>query len=99
MAWATVGLPAGGVAKLNNLVFAFVGKLDIEFLIAFLFLYPDASKAAPAIETRPAPAFKKESSVADLVASFITSEMAPPVGCHGVPSGFLSSFLVPSLYI
>jgi len=82
---------------------AFVGKLEIEVLIAFLFLQPEAPKAAPAIEARPAPAFKKKSSVAVLAAFFIPSEMGLSVFSDGVSSGFLSVLLssvfvvVPSL--
>ena len=88
---------------LPKLFRAFVGRFDIEFLIAFLFLHPDVPKAAPAIAARPEPAFKKKSSVAVLAAFFIPSEMALSPGLSGVcgvASGFLLS-VVPGtlLYI
>jgi hypothetical protein len=40
-------------------LFIFVGKLDIEFHIFYLFLKVAVLRAAPPIIARPAPAFKK----------------------------------------
>jgi len=82
-----------------------LGKFDIEFLIAFLFLIPAVPNAAVTIDARPAPACIAKSSPTLLAALFTPFEIESGIlesgfeSDDGVSSGFLSSFLVPSLYI
>ena len=84
-----------------------LGKFDIEFLIAFLFLIPADPNAATAIEAMPAPACRAKSSPTLLAAPLIPFEIASGIldsgfeSDDGVSSVFLSVVVVPGtlLYI
>ena len=84
-----------------------LGKFDIEFLIACLFLIPAEPNAAVAIEARPAPACIAKSSPTLLAAPFTLLEIASGIfdsgfeSDDGVSSDFLSIVVVPGelLYI
>ena len=77
-----------------------LGKLDIEFLIACLFLIPAVPNAAVAIEARPAPACNAKSSPALLATPFTPFEIVSDIlesgfeSVDGVPSVFLSIVVV-----
>ena len=80
---------------LPKLFRALLGKLEIEFLIAFLFLIPAVPNAAVAIEARPAPACSAKSSPALLAALFTPFEIASDI----LESGFESVDGVSSVYL
>jgi hypothetical protein len=84
-----------------------LGKFDIEFLIAFLFLHPAVVREAVTIEARPAPACSAKSSPTLLAALLTPLEIASGIldsgfeSDDGVSSVFLSVVVVPGtlLYI